>query len=96
MSGNNLTGTIPSTWTSQTTFAALTSLDLRDNGLAGELSNANLPIRIASFAGEWLDIWLMTRNTCVNELLQAVYVKLRRDTTCTSGRRHTLHTETQP
>lgn len=41
LQGNNLTGVIPSAWTSNNTFAALTSLDLSENSLAGELSKAS-------------------------------------------------------
>ena len=40
LQNNNLTGVIPSAWTSNNTFPALISLDLSDNSFSGELSKA--------------------------------------------------------
>lgn len=43
LSQNDLRGAIPLAWTSNNTFAALTTLYLNDNNLAGRIPNATTP-----------------------------------------------------
>ncbi len=92
----NLQGTI---LPGLTTLADLSKLDLRNNSLAGEISNVTLPIRLASAssAGHWNKLRRMTQS-CLDEVLQAACAsgQLRRDARGNSGHQHTIRSEVQP